>query len=955
VRNAVRAPRALTAAGEIATLVSMRMRPRTLSRLVSSSAVALAALSCSPAADFTLAPAPKADEPSRASLPVPEPQKNGRLPGTASPLRYALSLVVDPAKDRFLGNVTIDIEIPKLTQSIVMHGRDLTISNAELMAEGRTVPVKTLSRMSVGGREEPDELVLTLPAAIRPGRGQVRIAYSGSLDQKLAGLYRVKDGDGDYAFTQLEPMEARRMMPCFDEPGFKVPFDLKVTVPKGSVAFGNMNEVDRTTSEDGKSTTFTFGTTPPLPTYLVALAVGPLEVREGTKTPVPIRLIATKGKSRLGDLGIEATAGITTLLGQYFDRPFPYPKLDLVAVPEFGYGAMENPGLITFREDKILLDPASASTSARRGMAQIVAHEVAHHWFGDLVTMAWWDDLWLNEGFATWMEAKIVDAWKPSMEARLEALAWRGGVMEEDAMDSARAVRQPVGSTGEAYEAFDGITYAKGAAVIDMLEGWLGEAPFRDGVRAYIKAHEHGSATSNDLFKALQAASGKDVLPVASSFLDQPGVPLVRADLTCPKGGPPVVKLAQSRYRAKPAAAAAAAAADGGPLWKIPICVGYEGAAAPACKLMEGRSDEIALTAPEAAGKAGAPAKPGGAAVRCPKWIYPNAGEAGYYRFGLPKAQLAGLIGSIKDLDIRARIGLVGHAWALVQSGDLEADALLDLLTSLKGERHRLVLEQVVGVLWRVGHSLVDEESRPAYRAYVSGLLLPIAKEVGWDAKKGESEDRKLLRRMVLRALASLSEDPWLFPEADKKTAAFLRDPRSVDPDIATIALRVSSRRATEKRFDELVGALGRAETPEHRNVVLGALGSFGSPALMRRSLDLMLSDRVRQSDGFQIVWSAASWPDMQPRVLSWVKESFEDLKKKLPSYIVARFAGQVGNLCEAGPRDEAAAFFKEALKSVDGAARPLAQGIEESTLCIDLRAREGGRVKAKLLGGKRR
>lgn len=927
------------------------MRLRTLTRLVSSSAIAIAALSCSPAADFTLAPATKRDEPSRATLPVPEPLKSGRLPGTAAPLRYAVSLVVDPSKDRFLGNVTIDIEIPKLTQAIVMHARDLTISSAELMAEGRTVQVKTSSRMSSGGREAPEELVLTLPSPVRPGRGQVRIAYSGSLDQKLEGLYRVKDGGGDYAFTQLEPMEARRVMPCFDEPGFKVPFDVKVTVPKESVAFGNMNEVDRTTSEDGKSTTFTFATTPPLPTYLIALAVGPLEVREGPKAPVPIRLIAPKGKSKLGELGIEATAGLTALLGEYFDRPYPYPKLDLVAVPEFGYGAMENPGLITFREDKILLDPATASTAARRGMAEIVAHEVAHHWFGDLVTMGWWDDLWLNEGFATWMETKVVDMWRPSMEARLEALAWKGDVMKEDALDSARAVRQPVLSTGDAYEAFDGITYGKGAAVIDMLESWLGEEPFRDGVRAYIKAHEHGSATSNDLFKALKNASGKDVLPVASTFLDQPGVPLVRAELSCLKGGPPVVKLAQSRYRAKPGAAAAA---EGGPLWKIPICVAYEGAAggAPSCKLMEGRSDELALMAAEEAGKPAAKAK--AAPARCPRWIYPNANEAGYYRFALPKAQLSALTASMKDLDIRARIGIVGHAWALVQSGDLEADALLDLLTSLRGERHRLVLEQVVNVLWGVGHALVDDESRGAYRKYVSGLLLPIAKELGWDAKKGETEDRKLLRRTIFRALSNLAEDPWLFSEADKKTAAYLRDPRLVDADIASIALRISSRRASDKRFDELLGALARAETPEHRNMVLGALGSLGSPALVRRSLDLMLSDRVRQGDGFHIMWSAASWPDMRPRVLSWVKESFDELKKKLPSYLLGRFAGQVGMLCEAGARDEAAAFFKEALKEVDGASRPLAQGIEEATLCIDLRAREGGRVKAKLGVGKR-
>jgi aminopeptidase N len=889
------------------------------------------AVGCGAGNDLTVAPrAP--DQAASAVAAAPPPLPSGRLPGTARPSRYALSLVVDPAKERFLGDVTIDVDVPATTQAVVLHGRDLTIIRAEAMVEGQPVAARAELRMAAGGKGSPEELVLALARPIPPGKAQLRIAYSAPLEGRLAGLYRVEESGAHYAFTQLEPMDARRMLPCFDEPGFKVPFELKVTTPKGNLVLANGPEVERSDSEDGRSTTFAFAPTAPLPTYLLAVAVGPFEIREGPVEPVKIRLITAKGKSHLGELALEAAAAHVRILAEYFDRAFPYPKLDLLAVPEFGFGAMENAGLITFREDLVLLDPASASVAARRSMAENVAHEVAHHWFGNLVTMPWWDDLWLNEGFATWMETKVVDQWRPSMNARLEALGEKGVVMGLDALDSARVVRQPVTSNSEAEEAFDALTYEKGASVIEMLESWLGPAAFREGVRVYIKAHEHGSATAADLFSALSKASGKEVWPIASTFLDQAGVPLVRAALECGAGAEKRarVTLAQARFRARPSTESERKDA----VWKIPLCVAYEGGekAGPACGLLEGPSGEIPI--------------PGG---RCPRWIYPNAGESGYFRFALPPDQLGALAGAARSLDVRSRVGLINNAWALVQSGDMGSDALLDLIAGMKRERHRLVVAQMVGALRTMSDTLVDEGSRPAFRAYVSSLLQPIARDLGWDTRKADTDDDRLLRKEVLGALLLLAEDPWLLLEAERRAAAFLKAPRSVEVDMAAIALRAATRRAGGARLSELIEALGRAPTPEDRQVILSAIGSFADPAVLRRALDWTLSDRVKYQEGYALFVAAAEWPASRPHLIAWMREHIAVLKEKVAAFAIVRFAGVLGSICDGAARAEAATFFGEALKDVEGADRRLEQALETADLCIDLRAREGARLRKRL------
>jgi alanyl aminopeptidase len=903
--------------------------------LASLCVLALSLASCAGSDDLTRAPPPRSTAMDNA-LSAPPPLASGRLPDTARPLHYELALVLDPDKDRFTGDVTITVEIPKATRAIVLHGQGLTIGRAEALADGQHISITPSFRAAAGAKDAPDELVLTLSRPLLPGRAELRIAYSAPVSDKLSGLYRVREGSARYLFTQLEPTEARRVLPCFDEPSFKVSFDLKVTTPPGNLVVANAEEVERRPSEDGKSLTFRFAPTAPLPTYLLALAVGPLELREGPSSPVKIRLVTTKGKAAQGALVLEAAAAHAALLSAYFDRPYPYSKLDLVAVPEFGFGAMENAGLISFREELILLDAKSSPTAARRLLAAHVAHEISHHWFGNLVTMPWWDDLWLNEGFATMMESRIVDAWRPGMDLGLDALRGKMLVMSRDALDASRAVRTKVATNSEAEEAFGEITYDKGAAIFTMLEAWMGKEVFKTGIRAYLAAHEHKNAAASELFEALSAVSGKDIASVASTFLDQPGLPLVRAELVCEPGKPVTVKLSQRRYRPKRAGSPDDAGAEA--RWKIPYCLTYEGneKGPPPCGLLDGPTGELTLPVD-----------------RCPRYLHPNAEESGYYRFTLPPAETKALFAAARALDPRSRLGLIDNGWALVQSGDLGADVFLDFLSTFRGERHRVVVEQLIAALESVSRALVDEGTRPAFRRYVSSLLLPLAKQLGWEPRKTDTDEQRLLRKSVLGALSTLAEDPWLGAEAEKRAALYLRDPRRVDPDIASIALQAGTRRAGEARFEELLAASRKATSAADRVVAVSALGSFADPLLLRRALDLILGDQIKLADSFYVFNSAMSWPSSRPLVLAWVREHFGELKTRMPDFLVARLSGVVESICDKGDRDEAARFFTEGLRSTEGAERALSQALEMADVCIDLRAREGAKVKKRLLGKK--
>jgi aminopeptidase N len=841
----------------------------------------------------------------------PPPRDDGRLTDTVTPQRYSLELRIDPSQPRFSGTTTIQVVVPRPTSYVVMHARDMNITRAVARVGGAVVPAAAALRVAHGG-VLPEELVLTFAQPLAAGTAVLEIAYDAPFAVDLAGLYRVEDGGAWYAYTQFEATDARRAFPCFDEPGFKTAYDVTITSPRGTIALANAPEMAHEDAA-GAMVVHHFDTTRPLPSYLVAFAVGDFDVVQGQTTPFPIRAITPKGKGGLTSLALEASAALIARLGDYFDVRYPYPKLDIVAVPDFAAGAMENPGLVMFRDVLLLLDPKHTTTGMKRAQAQTIAHEFAHQWFGDLVTAAWWDDIWLNEGFATWAEAKMVDAWKPSFGATIEQISGVQHVMDTDALRSARAVREPVRTSSDAMEIFDGLTYEKGAAVLRMIEAWLGPDTFRRGVQRYVRENAWKNARADDLFKALDFVSAQKVGELASGFLDKPGVPSVLLSWKCGGKEGTRVELRQSEWRPL---------GGGGEQprkWTLPVCIASDAQKGKSCFTLGAEPITRDL---------------GG----CPSWLYPNADEAGYYRFVMDKAQLLALTRSERALDPADRLGLVSNAWAAVRQGAIDPGTLLDALPRFDGESHRLVVEQLAGVLQGVDEALVGDGDRPAFQRYVAARMGGRKAALGWEPRGKEDDDRALERRTVLLAMGGLAYDPATLAEAEKLTQRWLKDPSSVAADAATVAVPLASIRAGGPRLEELRAAVKSARSPADRELAIRAMGTFDDPTTLRRALDLALTDELRLSDTRYLFGAALGHRAASATLYGWEKDNWEKLRARIPAPERWILVGVAGSMCTSGERDDAKAFLVPATHDLEGTKRELEEGLEQAQLCIALR-----------------
>src|SRR5262249_35520727 len=519
-----------------------------------------------------------------------------RLPQTVKPVRYALEATLDPAADSYAGRVDIELNVTAETDVVWLHAVDLEISGATL---GGTAAETT----QVG-----DFLGVKPAKALPAGATQLHVDFKARLlDGTLAGFFRAREGKNAYVFSKLEAVFARRAFPCFDEPGFKTPWRITLHVRKEHIALAN-SPVASEKEDAGGLKTVTFAESRPLPTYLVAIAVGPFELAErgkAGKKGAPVRIVVPAGMAKTAAYAAKAAPEILTRLERYFDLPYPYDKLDLVALPGQP-GAMENAGLITFGTRRLLADPARQTSEHRRSVVHIMAHEMAHMWFGDYVTMTWWDDIWLNEGFANWLEQKVVAEWKPEWREDAAKARSRAKAMDADALASARQVRQPIETKGDIANAFDAITYDKGASVLAMIEAWIGPDSFQKGVKTYLQGHADANATTADFVASMSDAAGLDIGPVLSSFVEQPGSPLVTVELRCDRGTPRV-SLTQSRY-----APAGVPRSDKPAAWRIPICVKYGAPAgtARACMLLTGGHAELLLDETRV----------------CPEWVVGNDG-----------------------------------------------------------------------------------------------------------------------------------------------------------------------------------------------------------------------------------------------------------------------------------------------------------------------------------------
>jgi alanyl aminopeptidase len=846
---------------------------------------------------------PKASPP-----PAPHTPPSLRLPASVRPEAYALTMHMSPTEEHFSGTVEIDLKVSAPTDVIWLHaGDNLDVKNVKLTGQG---PMRD-ARIERGG-EEMVGFGFSEPLA--SGAYKMTVMYEGKLPSRDGkGAYRQEEHGDWYIFTQFESTDARRAFPCFDEPGFKAPWRITIEAPKDQLVFANTPEDGQKPIANGWKSV-SFATSKPLPSYLVAFAVGPFEIVDGGKAgekQFPVRIIVPKGKSAEAAYAAKTTGEVVNRLEKYFGIPYPYEKLDHIAVPMKG-GAMENPGLITYGTGTILGKPEDKSIRLERGYLGIASHELGHIWFGDFVTTAWWDDIWLNEAFATWISAKIVDQWHPEWDGAVNRVQSKNGVMGTDSLVSSRRIRQPIESKHDIANAFDGITYQKGGAVITMMEAFVGEEAFRKGVHEYLLAHAHGNATASEFLKEVGAHSGKpDVFaPTFSTFLDQPGVPLVSAELSCEKGAQPKLLLTQQRYLPQGSSGSTDQS------WKIPVCASYPGG--KSCTLMTSGNAELPLTDTKT----------------CPAWVNPNAGSTGYYRVLYKGDLLSRLLkANPKAIAVNERIGILGDALALVRSGRMQDGEVLALVPGLVHEGDRHLVGMTAGLVGGLSDRLVPDDLRPNYRRLITKLYSAKAKQLGWTPKAKEDDGTRLLRPSLL-GLVARDEKNELSAEARKLTEAWLTDRKAIDHDMLSTVLTTAARVGDRPLWDKLRAEAKKTPDRKERNQLLGAMAAFKDPQIVAENLQIVLSDEFDLRESITLLYGASNDSKTRQTAYDFTKANFEKLVSRMPRDWGAGLASVANGFCDAEHHADTEAFFKDKVGRFVGGPRSLAQTLESISLC---------------------
>ena len=840
------------------------------------------------------------------------PPAPGRLGDGVRPTLQKLTLELDPSRSDYRGSTRIALQTKKRVSSFRLHAQDLRLEKVAVSKNGRAFAARAVP-------ESLGVVVIQLDQPLEPGAFQLDIEFSNEFDTKAASLYKLWTGGHSYAFTQFEADDARAAFPCFDEPAFKIPWDVTIRVPKKQLAVSNAPVARETVEGEWKK--FEFRRTPPLSSYFVAFAAGPLDTVAIPGLRVPGRVITVKGQTRLAAEAIRMTPPILLALERYFGRRYPYEKLDLIAVPEFWYGAMENAGAITFADRVLLIDPAAVTVRQRSRLADVLAHELAHMWFGDLVTMKWWDDLWLNESFASWLGTKVVDQVHPEFGAGLEGVAGRRTAMNLDARLSTRAVRQAVTGTDNLLQLADALAYNKGQAVLGMIERWIGEDRFRSGVADYMELYAWSNADGADLWKTLSKASGEDVSRTLPTFLDQPGIPLVTAD----RMGDGKVRLRQQRFLNHGLAAPAPQ------LWRIPVILRYgEGAAS--------RTHSVLLTREEQVVKLDA-----GATL---EWLHPNADETGYYRWTMPERDLQALAARArKVMSPRERIGFVDNLAALLDAGTLHGDAYLANLALLADDPEPEVVGAVLDGLKRVKDTFVDDGLEETYARFVRRTLQPALERFGESPRAGEPESVPPLRVRLLDRLADDGRDQALLARLETLARAYLADSTSIPADLRDAVVPAAALRGDAVLFDEYVRRFERTTVPDDRRRFLNALGRFRDLEVLRGALDYTRSGKLQPQE-LTVVPLVASTSDQRRALIQryWM-EHFEEMTSRIPPMFKG-FLPRIADGCSAERLEEARKFFADPAHQGPGWEREMAQVAERVQQCTSLRAREGAAVR---------
>ena len=841
-----------------------------------------------------------------------------RLGEDVRPVRYRLDLTILPQQDNFSGAVEIDIDIRKPTDLIWLNARDLKIDDAKLVTSSATLAAK----VEPGGKEFAG---FAFPSAVPAGSATLRITYRGDFNTKgTSALFKIKEGDDWYVYSQFESIDARQAFPCFDEPGFKTPWQLTLHINPQDVAVSNTAVQSETPESSGRKKVV-FGETNPLPSYLVALGVGPLEfvdAGQAGRNHTPLRVVTPKGKRDQAQYAAQVVGPILNELENYFGIPYPYPKLDTLSAPLMP-GAMENAGLITYGQTIVLCDPAEDSIDRQRGFASVAAHEMAHQWFGDLVTTAWWDDIWLNEAFASWMSAKVLRHWKPEWNTILSEQNTRSNVMGQDMVVSARQIRQPIETIGDIANAFDNITYSKGQTVITMFESWMGEEAFQRGVQRYLRQYSWRNATAADFLDSLGSVGSQSIARPFSTFLNQPGVPLVSVKLDC-DGSSASLHLNQKR------ALPMGSTGSSNQTWQIPVCARYgdDSSSYRDCTLLTEASADWKL--PQA--------------KSCPTWVMANADGKGYYRTSYQPDLLNTLLANGgRRLSTVERITALGDIDALTSVGEIKSGDALALVPQFAADPERRVVGSAINITQGVYYDLVPSDLRPNYSRFVAKVFGERARQLGWAAAPGEGPETRLLRTRIVPLVAVWGNGRELAAEARQLAEKWLADRKSVDPDIVYSVLTVSAQTGDEAFFKLLLAALPGTQDRQQRDNIFRALGSFYDPHIAGASMELLLKPDFDFRESLPLLFGPASNPDLRRMPFDFTRKNYDALVAKIPpgsTFSFGEFLPFLGaNLCDDKSAAEVKEFFAPKVDRYPGSQRNLAQSLEYIHLCAVVKA----------------
>ena len=833
-----------------------------------------------------------------------------RLDRKVIPVFQSIRLKLDPGKKDYQGETDFLLDVRSATRNFRLHSKDLKIKELKLQSGGHRIPVEWNAKSD-------DLLRISAKQPLEPGGYDLQIRFVNNYQDKGMGLFKGLEGGKPYLATQFETSYAREAFPCWDEPGFKNPFQVTLTIPEVLQAFSNTAVEDIRSS--GKEKTILFQKTPPLPVYLVAFAVGPFESVPITEMPVPGSVVVPMGETALAAEAVNLTPPILKDLEKRFG-PYPFQKLDLMAMPGMMMGAMENPGLIIFSSWGLLFDPKSITVDQRLVCARVISHEIAHMWFGDMVTMAWWNDAWLNESFATWIQTNVLDDVFPHLNSFLWDIQSFQYSMGTDALPSTGPIRRTIRSTDDPLQVFDELSYRKGGTVLGMVESWAGKENFGKGIIEYLEKHRWGNAESEDFWISLSRGIGENAADLIGSFVNQPGLPLVRAELLSPAK----LKLSQSRFLNCGFQAAPQR-------WRIPMVVDYAaGAEKFRKKLVLAEDSEVV-------------------ALDCtsrPDWVNLNADARGYYRWLVPDDVFLALADrSTEILNVRERIAFLGNASALLDGGVLRGDAFLKMLRSFASDDAPEVLQAVLDGFRKMNNGLVGIEAKASYARFVRSVLNPVLSRIGSEKRPNEGLTVAMLRSGLISVLADIGGDVQCIRRCDSLTAVYFQSPESVDAALVDPILNISALYGDQDLFERYRHEFEAARTPADKSRYLWNLGAFRNRGLLVKALEYAMSGPLDPMECLFIPFTAARSPENRGYLLDWAIQNYDALKSKASLELMDFLVPDLVTVCSDTLLRKAKNFFLDPSRARQTLDINLDKAADRITTVMRVREKEGPAV----------